>query len=167
MGYEVSLIKPQELDSKFKSTFHYSDKELEEEIESAKLELIIYCMQSHEVPKIKDLRFRINMLILLLEEQSKKNIEHMMSPDNEEEAWLCGWQYSKECDFTKEDIINMLLKDLTILAYLVKTPDYFEEREKFYEKLNQIEEALSEIDSNISEIMNHELIALYKGEESY
>ena len=49
-----------------------------------------------------------------------------------------------------------MIEQLCLLAYVVKTPDYFDDNDKFYDKVNAIKETL-DVDELIYSIWNHML----------
>ena len=75
----------------------------------------------------------------------------------------CGWT-----DNTEEEISNRAIKELVLIACVVKTPDYFENGNNFYDKRTAIEENVDLFVEEMEDLANKELMeyfAPYKVEE--
>lgn len=132
-------------------TLKYNSKNeslLNENIHKTKMELLVVCMKdnseidSHQL--YNQIVFYLDSLKFLVEKQTKNATYNQYINDENGEFWFCGWEYAGtytgiELDKAKEYALESLL----ILSKIVKTPDYFEESEKFTEKVKEIN---SEID---------------------
>lgn len=168
MGYQKTIkITEDKLSAKYLSSSAFTDKE----VEVSKLELITYCMQDHtnetnrEV--IKKIQWLVGLHFEMLRQRCLSEIRERVKKDGE--MWFSGWEFSHTSDFDFFETVKNTVEHLVKLTVCVKTPDYFDEDEKFHSKWNEISE---EIDAEeiIYDIVGHEFIEEYSGyneEEDY
>ena len=125
-----------------------------------KLQMIVYCMTSDEKDSVYNAYFEFERLLKGLDTSIKNDVYENVYKQFEQEGkvWFCGWQYSRECDYDKEEVIRRTMEQLTELKMIVKTPDYFDENEKFIQKKNDIEEILIGFEEVLTECWQFEVI---------
>ena len=140
MGYSITFtLKTDELDSKFIPTYKDLDK-LNEAISEEKLSILLYAMspltdQSHEAV-IRVAKLSAKYYILLLEDLAKHQIYDSIAKDGEVDFY--GWNRAEPSDIDKQSVLESLIENICFHKYLIPTPDYFEDDEKFYDKRNEI-----------------------------
>lgn len=161
MGFQANINKITELDERFKPSFYSNStpEEIQDKIQEQKLDIISACMNPESI-RYTSLKLMCRILVSLIEDEEKAIIVKRVEEDDGK-LWYCGWEYAKEySEFDKDSILNRMIEDLIILNRVVKTPDYFDESEKFFEKLQHLKDAL-DIDELIQDIIRHELIRFY------
>lgn len=125
-----------------------------------KLELLSFCMVNDEDDNsISYIILNVNKLYNCLVSERKKFYEETLKSNNE--IVFCGREYEKQyTNFSEESIKHDLCEKLVLFKTAVKTPDYFEDSEKFYEKVSEINEAL-DIDFMVNEIIDIDFINFY------
>lgn len=66
-------------------------------------------------------------------------------------------EYDVETDEELEDEKTRTIKDLYIIASVVDTPDFFEDRDNFEELVREIEEIIEEFEENVQGYYIHEI----------
>ena len=161
MGFQANINKITELDERFKPSFysHSTPEEIQDKIQEQKLDIISACMNPESI-RYTNLKLMCRILVSLIEDEEKAIIVRRVEK-HDGKLWYCGWEYAKEySDFDKDSILDRMVEDLIILNRVVKTPDYFDESEKFFEKLQHLKDAL-DIDELIQDIIRHKLIRFY------
>lgn len=166
MGYEVKIIKPENLDDKFRT---YLTEDNSNSIEELKNEILIDCMTKEDFTftSVKNMRFKISCFISAIEENVKFNILQRFKHLDEDEdgVWFCGWHLTKPSNYDRESSINSALRMCLLYKYVIPTPDYFEDSEKFFEKVNRIEQEL-DFEEYISDAITADFCQTYKKEEN-
>ena len=169
MSYEVTFrLKSEEIDPKFKPICSKSTlTELQEMVDDERMNLLLYCLSSdsetNEYNRVRDMRFRVRRYVMTLEDYDKASIIGNIEKDGE--TWFRGYGMANSySDYDKTETINALVENLLILKYVVPTPNYFDESEKWYEKRNEISEQL-EIGDAIWDIVAHEFKSLHADKE--
>lgn len=166
MGYEVKIIKPENLDDRFKTILKDSNDDY---IAELKNEILIDCMTKEDFTygSVKSMRFKISCLIQAIEENVKFNIlnrfEHL--EEGEDGVWFCGRHLTRPSTYNREISINNTLETCLLYKYVIPTPDYFEDSEKFFEKVDKIKEEL-EFEDYISDEITADFCMTYKKEEN-
>lgn len=171
MGFErVFKGIPIELDGEFVSIYKDEDK-CKSQITDIKNELIVYCMQDHTEDGvnnvIKHITWDLKMLVSCIEDLEKIWINQRNKSENGD-IWFCGWEFEQRNDYKGEEnreeaydwIFTSKVRELALLSMVVKTPDYFDDCEKFFEKMRRIEECL-DFDDVISDYITHRFICKY------
>lgn len=171
MGYQITFLPTEEKMNTYKP---WNDRVVnyEEAIKNTKRELISYCLKDHEdedTMKIAtNIGFQLRMLISNIELNEKFIAYKRWSEDDEHELWYCGWQFSHPCEIDKDSILENTIDELTILADVVKTPDYFDDIDKFDRKRIAIAEQLDDFAETMSDIAIYSIIEdLREFEEKY
>ena len=74
----------------------------------------------------------------------------------EGEVYFCGWEFAEgHYSSTKESLLTLFLEEFYKLAYLVPTPDYFDDVEKWYKKYNEIYQQIRELKEESISLGNH------------
>ena len=161
MGYQITFLPTEEKMNTYKP---WNDRAVnyEEVIKNTKRELISYCLKDHtdeDTRKIAtNIGFQLRMLISSIELNEKFIAYKRWKEDDEHELWYCGWQFSHPCEFDKDSILERTIDELTILADVVKTPDYFEDIEKFDRKRTEIIEQLDDFAETMSDAAIYDII---------
>ena len=116
------------------------------------LKLRSYCLKEHDSTDkvVTELRWMLQMYVYTLRCSCEKYIYEQWERDQEIEMVLpypCDEIDGKYDD--EEQLINRLLDKLVLFSDVVKTPDYFDESEKFYSKLNELDGDLEWIKDEI------------------
>lgn len=165
MGYDITILKPKEIDDRFVPQFNnYNEQQLEEQITDIKYDIIKMCMDEPKdtiVMKNSDLRFRIRMYVSMLGEHVRNRIANDLEKDGE--VHFCGWHLVSNDDTNLESVIEWTAENLIEYRMLVRTPDFFEERENFYTKLERIKEQL-DLEETVCDYVSRDFVNTYKGE---
>ena len=124
----------------------YAARSSENLSEMHRNELCVYCMMDHEGESIYSVMQKISGYLQFINYCVKGEVYRDAADTCERDGDIsfCGWEYSRdEPDLTENEHVSIALKSLSVLAIVVKTPDYFSESENFYEKQREI---TSEID---------------------
>lgn len=145
MSYQVTFA-PTEEKMKEYNTYHVSDEEMQTIIDSEKRLLIITCMKESidDFSTIIVLKNHIDQIYSLIENHTKSMTYQRWKNDTNHKVYFTGWHLANDSYISKDECIKMLLDKLFLLACIVKTPDYFDDREKFYAKLSSIGESIDE-----------------------
>lgn len=113
------------------------------------LKLRSYCLKEHDDTDkiITELRWMLQMYVYTLRTSCEKYIYEQWERDQEIEMVL-PYDASEKYD-DEEQLINHILDKLVLFSDVVKTPDYFNEHEKFYDKLNELDEELDWVKDEI------------------
>jgi hypothetical protein len=142
MGYEIYFKPTQEaVDQKLK-VYKSCGEKLEDNLAQYKLELTLLIMKDldnkniHSI--IAEIRVYLNIIKQTILDIQKEYVKKEYETSEDHSFYFCGHQY--ECDsYHIECNSNDVLKELVIMAALVKTEDYFAEGSKFYTKLDKVE----------------------------
>ena len=163
MGYDITIIKPNEIDDRFVPQYkHYDEKEVEAQINDIKYDIIKVCMEPPKeniLVNNNDLRFRLKTYITLLGEYTRNRIASDIEKNGE--VHFCGWHLVTHDECSLDSIIDYTLDNLIEYRMLVRTPDFFEERNNFYEKLNLIKEQL-DLEETVCDYISRDFVQTYK-----
>lgn len=166
MSYYLNLHPTKEAIDKLKnSTWINKEAALSMQNES-KRSILLTCLSDNDINNHHKIGSFLTMSLKSITNTLKAEaIHNAIGRYNEEkgELWYCGWQYSQwEENFNTEEGIEKYIQDtvehLLILAIIVKTPDYFENSERFYDKWNEINEKIDGFIEVIYEQMNYWII---------
>lgn len=161
MGYEISFKPTEEAMKKYKPWTKKGEKE-ESFLKYYKRELLSYCLKSHTtlntITITKDIENMVNSIVWTVDNDTMHDAYERWENDENNELWYCGWQFSRPCQFDKDKVIQNNVDELTILADVVPTADFFENEEKFYDKVNRINEIIDGLAEILIEIKIHQII---------
>lgn len=144
MDYQITYtLKEEDLkESKFVPCYKNLDA-LNNDLNILKLDLKLNALIKDEdcmSDLITDVQMKVKKYIFLLEDLAKHYIYDSIKSDGE--VCFYGWSYSQEPTYDKQAIINLITENLCIQKFIVPTPDYYEEADKFNEKQDEIESIL-------------------------
>lgn len=124
--------------------------------------LMASCMvQTDMIEARKDIDFSLNYIFMCISAEAIENARRQFEEDGE--ISYCGWEYRHDCSSIPEsDLKEQTKRSLAILKSIVRTPDYFEEHEKFYDKIRDINEIIDEFIDTAYSIANFEVIEKLK-----
>jgi len=164
MGYERSFVPAEEAIEEFRrNVSHLSDA-----CDNFKIELKTYCMLDHSEDKMSDVLFKIKYYLNGIRYDTRSECYRIAVEQYEEHGsvWFCGWEHAHEapdCDYN--DVFRYAMEKLVILACVVKTPDWFDESEKFYEKLNEIDSVIEYFCDEVTTVIDYEIMDKLKDYE--
>lgn len=164
MGYERSFMPTEEAIEEFRRNMsHSSDSH-----DNFKIELKTYCMLDHSGDEMSDVLLKIKYYLNGIRYYMRNECYRIVVEQYEEHGtvWFCGWEHSHagpDCDY--DDVFRYVIEKLVILACVVKTPDWFDDSEKFYEKLNEIDSVLEYFSDEVAIIINYEIMDKLKDYE--
>lgn len=160
MGYQITFTPTEEKMNSYKPWNNMVNHE--ENIRNEKRTLISFCLKDNsdkDTRKIaQTIGFTLRLLASLVEQDEKKKAYERWKNEENKELWYCGWEYSHECRFEKDEVIENTIDRLTILADVVKTADYFDDGEKFSQKWTEISEEVDGFVEMMSEYFIHQII---------
>lgn len=144
MDYEITYtLKEEDLkESKFMPCYKNIDA-LNNDLNILKLDLKLNALIKDEdcmSALITDIQMKVRKYIFLLEDLAKHYIYDSIKSDGE--VCFGGWSYSQDKTYNKQTIINNITENLCIQKFIVQTPDYFDDPEKFNEKRDEIDSVL-------------------------
>ena len=161
MGFQITFVPPEEKMVTYKP-WNENMVNYEEAIKNTKRELISYCLKNHDNDDTRKIAtaigFNLRKLISSIELDEKFSAYKRWKEDADHELWYCGWQFSHECEINKEGILEQTIDELTILADVVKTPDYFEDIDKFTRKRENIIEQLDDFEYTMRDFVVYGII---------
>lgn len=169
MGYSVtfkpteeaiSKIKPWNADRKDDNMFFKNDLLYE-----SKMDILLYCLADHSSEGsynlVRDLGFKLKYIMNLTYDETKEWCYRTWKNDGE--ITFYGWRYSKEeCGIDEEWLYKNTIEKLLILSKIVKTPDYFDENERFFEKVQEICDEIDGYAECLNEINDFKIIELFR-----
>jgi len=164
MGYEKSFTPTEEAVDKLKQNV----SKLYDSYDSFKIELKTYCMLDHSTEKISDVLFKIKYYLTGLKYDVRSECYRISVEQHKEYGyvWFCGWEHSHlapESDY--DEVLDYVLEKLVFLTCVVKTPDWFDDSEKFYEKLNEIDSIIDYFCDEVTTIIDYEIMDMLKDYE--
>ena len=125
-----------------------------------KLKAVVYCMTAGEKDNVCNVYCELESALKGIDLCTKLDVYKRIYDqfNNEGNVWFCGWEYARESPYDKEEIIKRTIEELAYLKMVVKTPDYFDENEKFIKKKNDIEDILAGFVCTMTECCNFEII---------
>ena len=161
MGFQITFVPSEEKMTTYKP-WNENMVNYKEAIKNTKRELISYCLKNHDNDDTRKIAttigFNLRMLISSIELDEKFSAYKRWKEDADHELWYCGWQFSHECDVDKEGVLEQTIDELTILADVVKTPDYFEDIDKFTKKREEIIEQLDDFEYTMRDLVVYGII---------
>ena len=161
MGFQITFVPPEEKMVTYKP-WNENMVNYKEAIKNSKREIISYCLKNHDDDDTRkiatNIGFNLRMLISSIELDEKFSAYKRWKEDADHELWYCGWQFSHECEIDKEGVLEQTIDELTILADVVKTPDYFEDIDKFTRKREEIIEQLDDFEYTMSDFAIYGII---------
>lgn len=160
MSYYRTFIPTEEaVDSLRKCIF----KSCQHDLSSLKTEIRAYCMTDHDIKDIKQviehIRYLLSSMKFDIKSDCYKYAVERYEEDEDKTIWFCGWQYShSDNDESEEDITSYVTDNLVNFACVIKTPDWFDENEKFGEKLTEIDNMIEYFCDEISLCGDYEII---------
>lgn len=154
MGYEIYFKPTQEAVDQKLNVYKSCGEKLEDNLAQYKLELTLLAMKDfgdkniHSI--ITEIRVYLNIIKQTILDMQKEYVKKEYETSEDHSFYFCGHQYECDC-YYKECDLNDTLKELIIMAALVKTEDYFAEGSKFYTKLDKVE---SIIDNFVDDCWN-------------
>jgi len=161
MGYQVTFTPTEEAMEKYKPWQKEKPSHTDSLVTIMKYEIISYCMNNkEEMPSkvIKQLGFHLRSLQSAIEAEEKANAYFRWKEDKDHQLWYCGWEFSRDSQFNKEDLMQDYIERLFILANLVETPNYFTDHENFFTKYKDITEDVDAFIELIQDITIHNII---------
>lgn len=135
--------------------------------DSTEMELRTYCMLDHSDDKINEVIEKIRLMLNILSydtiSMSYKYAMDRYEEDKYHEVYFCGHEYSHTYpETTIEESYKYVLPKLVTMCCVVKTPDWYEDSEKFYDKEHEID-SLIEYFTEISSLNgDYEIIDMLK-----
>lgn len=161
MSYQITFKPTEEVMQKYKSWAKNGEKK-ESFLKYYKRELLSYCLKPHTtlntVTITKDIENMVNSIVWVVDNDTMYDAYERWKNDENNELWYSGWQFSRPCQFDKDKVIQNNVDELTILADVVPTADFFENEEKFYDKVNRINEIIDGLVEILTEIKIHQII---------
>lgn len=128
-----------------------TSNKVKEFIEDDSISLLVYCLQKpKEEEELNKLRQHLYFLQKHLEWSINNNI--VQEVQNDGVFYFNSWEYGGAICETEEeynDLANDFVKRLAILAFVVPTPDYFNNGDLFQEKIEDIESVLDDFKETI------------------
>ncbi len=137
------------------------------DINHTEIELCTYCMADHDIADVNQVIDHIHFLLRSIA-YDMNSVSYQYAVDRYEEdddktVWFCGWKYAKdEPDTTTNEAIEYALSKLVNLSCVVKTPDWFDDNEKYYDKQREIEDVIEYVKDIAVENGDFEIIGMLK-----
>jgi len=164
MGHQITFIPPKEVVDEKLKPLAGRNSNIESEIKTMVLSMAIKLMNKTEGPletEIRTIKFNFKWLYELVKQEMFQYA--VARYESDKEIWYCGWNYSHdECEWNLDDLIENDTSRLMIIRELVRTPDWFEESEKFYEKWNEIEETINGFVELCEDIAIYEIMEILR-----
>jgi len=162
MGYQITFKPSQEKMDAYKpwKEESYNEEERNTLLETVKRELIHYCLKPTEDSVYlisKNIKQKLNGIMFFLKEQVKYDTYFRWKESDDKTVNFCGWEFSRDSDFSEEEIVKNAIENLSMLCDVVTTPDYFDKNEKFYTKWNHIKEEVDNFVDIYYDILEHNI----------
>ena len=165
MGYQITWkVKDLPTDITDKLTPRFSkDKDSnkwEKDVKDTRLKLLIKCLNTNKETSdgIISIPIFIGCYKSILEDQWRFHMLQQIK--NNEEVWFCGWEYSKNDDYS--DYSDTIISDLITTAVCSKDSDPISDSEYFEEKKCKIENLLNDLEEAVESNMNHKFVDEYR-----
>lgn len=124
--------------------------------------LMANCMIPTDMLKArKEIDFNLNYIYSCIQSEVIEDAHKQFEKDGE--ISYCGWEYNKDYpSISEEDLKELTKRQLSILKSIVRTPDYFEEEDKFYKKLNDITNIIEDFIDSCYSVARFEIIEKLK-----
>ena len=106
----------------------------------------------------RDLKMLLALLKTEVYDLEKESAYERWNSDENKELWYCGWEFARPSSFDADELMKHYLEDFVIFTDVIKTPDYFENSEKFFDKVNELNEKLSGFIECYSDLCIHDII---------
>ena len=158
MGYERTFKPTEEAVKNLRNKIIKTDNR----IDDSKLELYLYCMMDHSDDNMRDVIFKIKSLLHEIKYYAVSNeykyAVDRYDTDSDKMIWWCGWEYSKdEPDNSFDSVMKYCLERLSEMTVLVKTPDWFDDGERYSQKANEINYIIEYFEDSIMEATAYEI----------
>ena len=164
MGYEIHFFPPEKKMEEYKpwGFDKPSYESAEKRVESARLQLLTYCLKNHQEDgcyKIeRQIQFLLSLLNAAIEQEEKEIAYKRWLNDEEHDLWYCGWEFAHGGRHDLEDLMKPAVEDLLVLTDVVETPDYFKDHDGFYEKYKDVESRIADYIEMVCEYHVHKII---------
>ncbi len=161
MGYQITFAPTEEKMKEFKKktpTYTMANDSYSDELSK---ELMAYCMKPRNemtATVVRQIKTLLSLWYSTIREDTRNDAYERYVSDEYHHLWYCGWEFARGSSWEKEDITKTYADDFFVLAYLVETPDFFENEEKFYDKLNKVRENLDGFKDAVETQVIHEII---------
>lgn len=123
----------------------------------------MYCLNNVETTKHVDITsiydhiaFALNYLYEITKSVVWNSVFNEFEKDGD--ITFCGWDYSRDCcESEYKEVFDYVLEELILLKN-VKTPDYFDEPEKYCKKVSDIKDKLEYFVDECAKIVTYDVI---------
>ena len=160
MSYYRTFLPTKEAVDDLRKCIYKSSKY---DLSSLKVELRTYCMYDHDIsdirPVMEHIKFLLNSMKFDIMSICHEYAVERYEEDEDKTIWYCGWKYShQECESDEESTMNYAVENLVNLSCVVKTPDWFDENEKFCDKLREVDDIIEYFIDDISYCGDYEVM---------
>ncbi len=152
--YEIFKPKKEELDELYTcdkaDDFVYDDER----------DILMFCLQNDGYTQVRTLNVMLTLLRKHLEWQVNNDIKSDF--EDHEDFAFSGWEFARPTEVDIDEIYQQELTQFSILAFVVKTPDYFQNRDTFEEKVQAINEQLDYFKESMITNYKHSLCEKFK-----
>ena len=161
MGYQITFAPTEDKMKEFKKKTSIYTMPNDGYSDELSKELMAYCMKPRkEITStvVRQIKTLLNLWFSTIQEDTRNDAYERYASDENHHLWYCGWEFSQDSNCEKEDILKTYTNDFFVLAYLVETPDFFDNEDKFYDKLNRIRENLDGFKDAVETLTIHNII---------
>jgi len=169
MSYYLNLKPTKEIIDELEKNVWMNKEQISRVLNESKHKLLMMCMSDNTIDNLSKLEQQIiNNLMLInttLEASAIYDVKSRYEENENNSVWYCGWRFadwqrnlnSKE---ELDEYMQRTVEKFLILAVIVRTPDYFEEKErdKFYDKWNDINDDIDGYIEFMAEQMQYQVI---------
>ena len=165
MGYQITFAPTEEKMKELKKktpTYTMPNDGYSDELSK---ELMAYCMKPRNemtATVVRQIKTLLSLWYTTIKEDTRNDAYERYTSDKNHHLWYCGWEFARDSNWEKEDMLKTYADDFFVLAYLVDTPDFFEAEEKFYDKLSRVRENIDGFKDAVETQVIHEIIAELK-----
>jgi len=159
--YHPTKEQMEQIESRAKSSSYFGFK-------STDIELRTYCLLEHPQDKISEainhIWFLLNSIKFDVEKTSYSYAVSSYKDSDDETITFCGRDHdgSTYNDRDIEETIKYVIEKLITLTFVVKTPDWFDEGEKFGEKATEISETIEYFKDAVALAADYEIMDFLK-----
>lgn len=168
MGYEVQLKFPKnfEIDKEFKpertnGVLGFGN------ISDYENEILCYTLMGNEDDNLNNTIFQLRLNVITLVSKLEERCKRTICNDIEKDGiwWVRGYNYhSNYSDYDIEEETDRAVRELSILKTVIKTPDFFDDEEKFFEKKREITDIFDRLDEIVTDVIYHKFLEHYREE---
>jgi hypothetical protein len=169
MSYYLNLKPTKEIIDELEKTVWLNKEQISRVLNESKHKLLMMCMSDNSIDNLSKLEQQIiNNLMLIksaLEASAIYDVKSRYEENENNSVWYCGWRFADwETNLNSkeelEEYIQRTVESFLILGVIVRTPDYFEEKErdKFYDKWNDINDNIDGYVEFMTEQMQYQVI---------